>query len=83
MITGLIIGFLTGLGLGIAIVEFSQVKKANETAEQIDEKLRKDLTYYRNLCDSLQQDMSYYRNLCDSLQQDIRYLKQTPGTNHE
>ena len=69
MITGLIVGFLAGLGLGIAIVEFSQVKKANETAEQIDKRLKKELTYYRNLCDSLQQD--------------IRYLKQTQGTNHE
>ena len=61
MITGLIIGFLAGLGMGIAIVELGQVKKDRETAEQIDERLKKEISYYRNLCDSLRQDIKYLK----------------------
>jgi uncharacterized membrane-anchored protein YhcB (DUF1043 family) len=62
MITGLIIGFLVGLGVGIAIVEFREARRQRETAEQMDARLVKELNYYRNLSQSLQQDIDYLKN---------------------
>jgi len=62
MITGLIIRFLVGLGLGIAIVEFKQVRRAHETAEQIDARVTRELNYYRNLSESLMQDVKFLRS---------------------
>jgi len=57
MITGLTIGFLIGLGMGIAFIEFRQVRQAQETAEQMDTRLTRELNYYRNLSESLMQDI--------------------------
>jgi len=62
MITGLIIGFLVGLGVGIATVEFREARRQHETAEQMDARLVKELNYYRNLSQSLQQDIDYLKN---------------------
>jgi len=62
MIAGLIIGFLVGLGVGIAIVEFREARRQRETADQIDARLVKELNYYRNLSQSLQQDIDYLKN---------------------
>jgi len=62
MIAGLIIGFLVGLGVGIAIVEFREARRQRETAEQMDARLVKELNYYRNLSQSLQQDIDYLKN---------------------
>jgi hypothetical protein len=62
MITGLIIGFLVGLGLGIAMVEFKQVHRAHETAEQMDARVTRELNYYRNLSESLMQDVKFLRS---------------------
>jgi uncharacterized membrane-anchored protein YhcB (DUF1043 family) len=62
MIAGLIIGFLVGLGVGIAIVEFREARRQRETADQMDARLVKELNYYRNLSQSLQQDIDYLKN---------------------
>ena len=62
MIAILIIGFLIGLGVGIAIVEFRDSKQQRETADQMDARLVKELNYYRNLSESLMQDIKLMRN---------------------
>ena len=62
MITGLIIGFLAGLGVGIAIVELRDARHQRETADQMDARLVRELNYYRNLSESLLQDIKYLRS---------------------
>jgi uncharacterized membrane-anchored protein YhcB (DUF1043 family) len=61
MIAGLIIGFLVGLGCGIATVEFREARRQRETAEQMDARLVKELNYYRNLSESLMQDVKFLK----------------------
>ena len=61
ILTLLIIGFLVGLGSGIAIVEIREAKQVRETAEQMDERLVKELNYYRNLSESLSQDIKFLK----------------------
>jgi hypothetical protein len=63
IITLLIIGFLVGLGAGIAIVEILETKQVRETAEQMDARLVKELNYYRNLSESLTQDIKFLKGL--------------------
>jgi len=63
IITLLIIGFLVGLGSGIAIVEIREAKQVRETAEQMDARLVKELNYYRNLSESLTQDIKFLKGL--------------------
>ena len=63
ILTLLIIGFLVGLGSGIAIVEIREAKQVRETAEQMDERLVKELNYYRNLSESLTQDIKFLKGL--------------------
>jgi len=63
IITLLIIGFLVGLGAGIAIVEIREAKQARETADQMDARLVKELNYYRNLSESLTQDIKFLKGL--------------------
>ena len=61
MIAGLIIGFLFGLGFGIAVVEFREARHLRETADQMDVRLVKELNYYRNLSESLAQDVKFLK----------------------
>jgi len=63
MIAILIIGFLIGLGVGIAIVEFRDSKQQRETIDQMDARLIKELNYYRNLSESLTQDIKFLKGL--------------------
>ena len=63
ILTLLIIGFLVGLGSGIAIVEIREARQVRETAEQMDERLVKELNYYRNLSESLSQDIKFLKGL--------------------
>jgi hypothetical protein len=61
IITLLLIGFLVGLGAGIAIVEIRDAKQVRETADQMDARLVKELNYYRNLSESLTQDIKFLK----------------------
>jgi hypothetical protein len=61
IITLLIIGFLVGLGSGIAMVEILETKQVRETADQMDARLVKELNYYRNLSESLTQDIKFLK----------------------
>jgi len=61
IITLLLIGFLVGLGAGIAIVEIRDAKQVRETADQMDARLVKELNYYRNLSESLSQDIKFLK----------------------
>jgi len=63
IITLLLIGFLVGLGAGIAIVEIRDAKQVRETADQMDARLVKELNYYRNLSESLTQDIKFLKGL--------------------
>jgi hypothetical protein len=63
IITLLLIGFLVGLGAGIATVEILEAKQVRETADQMDARLVKELNYYRNLSESLTQDIKFLKGL--------------------
>jgi hypothetical protein len=51
--------FLTiGFCIGVAFMLNRKEYLEQKTYEELDEELRKDLTYYRNLSDSLKRDLS-------------------------
>jgi hypothetical protein len=51
----LVIGFCIGVAFMLNRKEYLEQK----TYEELDEELRKDLNYHRNLSDSLKRDLSY------------------------
>ena len=51
----LVIGFCIGVAFMLNRKEYLEQK----TYDELDEEMRKDLAYYRNLSDSLKRDLSY------------------------
>jgi hypothetical protein len=56
-----LICFIAGVVIGMAIKQERALSEYNKTYDQLDEQLRKDLAYYRNLSDSLKQDVKHLR----------------------
>jgi len=65
MILELVFGIL-GAGIGFTISTTIRDERKEEkyrlTVSQIDEQMRKDLEYYKNLSNSLREDVKHYRN---------------------
>jgi hypothetical protein len=49
--------FFIGVLVGMNLRQENLLKKYNKTVEQLDQELRNDLEYYRNLSESLQEDL--------------------------
>lgn len=64
MILELVFGIL-GAGIGFTISTTIRDERKEEryrlTVAQIDEQMRKDLEYYKNLSNSLREDVKHYR----------------------
>jgi len=50
-----------GVVIGMAIKQERLHSQYQKTYEQVDEQVRKDLAYYRNLSESLKQDLHYLK----------------------
>ena len=50
-----------GVVIGMAIKQERLHDQYQKTYEQVDEQVRKDLAYYRNLSESLKQDLQYLK----------------------
>jgi hypothetical protein len=46
-----------GIAVGLAIRHEMYMHRVENAYEQLDEKIKKDLIYYKNLSDSLKEDM--------------------------
>jgi hypothetical protein len=60
-----ILGVMVGMNIRSEMV----MSKYNRNLTEIDQDLRKDLEYYRNLSDSLKNDLSYYKARLYSIKQ--------------
>ena len=56
-----VICLIAGIIIGVTIKNERDSSRYNKTVEQVDEQVRKDLAFYRNLSDSLKQDVSYLK----------------------
>jgi hypothetical protein len=50
-----------GVVIGMAIKQERLHDQYQKTYEQVDEQVRKDLVYYKNLSESLKQDLHYLK----------------------
>jgi hypothetical protein len=50
-----------GVVIGMAIKQERLHSQYQKTYEQVDEQVRKDLVYYKNLSESLKQDLHYLK----------------------
>jgi hypothetical protein len=50
-----------GVVIGMAIKQERLHDQYQKTYEQVDQQIRKDLVYYRNLSESLKQDLHYLK----------------------
>jgi hypothetical protein len=51
-----------GIVIGMAIKQERLVEQYHKTFDEVDEQVRKDLAYYKNLSESLKQDLHYWKN---------------------
>ena len=68
MLIDFVFGIL-GVMVGMNIRSEMVMSKYNRNLTEIDQDLRKDLEYYRNLSDSLKNDLSYYKARLYSIKQ--------------
>lgn len=50
-----------GILIGMAFKQERILREYNKTYEQVDEQVRKDLAYYKNLSDSLKDDLRHLK----------------------
>lgn len=66
-----IVWFFVGMSIGalggLNISEFLSQKRKQQTFEQVDEQVRKDLAHYRNLNESLLDDVKFWRSRAQTL----------------
>jgi hypothetical protein len=62
MILELIAVFIGGLVIGWSAKQEHLRQQYHSTYEQVDEQVRKDLAYYKNLSESLKQDLAWAKH---------------------
>ena len=55
-----------GIVIGLAIKQERLIDQYQKNYDQIDEQVRKDLAYYKNLSESLKQDLIWEKHKKDS-----------------
>ena len=55
-----------GIVIGVAIKQERLIDQYQKNYDQIDEQVRKDLAYYKNLSESLKQDLIWEKHKKDS-----------------
>jgi uncharacterized membrane protein len=58
----MIVFFILGVMVGMNLRHESTLRKYQATFEEVDEQVRKDLEYYKNLSKSLQQDLDWCKH---------------------